>query len=131
MHSMSVIPPFHQPFVVAPAPVRAALRQPPLQDGGLSLDLPQQQYQPQKMVAVPFDPKLSNDGRFETLTEAMTFIGKHCMFHHHQFNRNLARTYLSRCRVLDLARGGFVTPAHLTKRDFDAAFHQASRVVSN
>lgn len=132
MHAMPVVSSFAQRDLFSVSTRRLGPSSaPPLQDVGLSISLPRQQYKVQKTVPVPFDIKMSNDGRFETLSGAMLFVAKHCMFHHHQFNRNLARMYLSRCRVLDLLRGGFVTPAHLTKRDFDEAFHQALKAVAD
>ena len=101
-----------------------------MEEVDLEVDLPEQQYKIRKTIPIPFDPRISNNGRFETLTEAMTFVARHCQFHHQQFNRNLARMYLNKCRVLDFSRGGFVTPTHVTKRDFDAAFHQACKSLS-
>ena len=128
---MSVIPSFRQPeFFAMRPPVVGAMRAWQPQELSLSVELPQQQYKTRKMVTVPFDSQMTN-GKFETLADAMIFIARHCQFHHQQFNRNLARLYLKQCRVLDLVKGGFVRPAHLTKREFDGAFHQAMKVVAN
>ena len=98
-------------------------------DISLEVELPRQQYKPVKLIPIPFDPKLSNSGKFESLNEAMRFIGKHCLFHHQQFKRSLVRHYLPFCRVLDLVKGGYVVPAHIAKRDFDSAFNAACRAL--
>jgi hypothetical protein len=83
-----------------------------------------------KTVPIPFDRRLTNDGKFATLADAMIFIGRHCMFHHKAFTRNLTRMYLPFCRVLDITRGGLVTEVHLSKRDFDVAFAATARLLS-
>ena len=128
---MSVIPAFRtNTFLAVPSPLVRQVQPAPAQDLHLRLELPEQEYKTRKTVAVPFDSRLTN-GLFETLTEAMIFIAKHCQFHHQQFNRNLARMYLKQCLVLNLVKGGFVRPTHVTKRDFDSAFHQAMKAVGN
>lgn len=96
---------------------------------GLHIDLPRQQYKTGKIVPIPFDPKASNNGRFDTLGEAMLFIARHCMFHHQNFKRNMARHYLRFCRILDFAKAGYFVPSHLAKRDFDVAFTEACRAL--
>jgi hypothetical protein len=99
----------------------------PLPD--LIVSLPLQQYRTVKIVAVPFDPRVSGGGKFGTLTEAMLFIGRHCLFHHKSFTRSLMRLYLPFCKILDLAQGCYVSPHQLPKRDVDAEFSAAARVL--
>lgn len=94
----------------------------------LSLELPRQQYRQVKMVGIPFDPRLCNDGKFDSLEHAMLFIGKHCRFHYQQFTRQLAKLYLPYCRVLNFAKGGFFVP-HLKKGEFEAAFNTAWKAL--
>jgi hypothetical protein len=96
----------------------------------LKIDLPRQQYKTVKLVPIPFDPRVSNGGKFNSLSEAMFFIARHCIFHHRSFTRNLAKMYLPFCRILNFIKGGYVQPAHLTKREFDSEFNSASKLFS-
>jgi len=95
-----------------------------------TIQVPLQQYQTVKVAPIPFDPRVSNGGKFQSLADAMMFLGKHCMFHHKAFTRNLARMYLPFCRILSLVRGGYVATAHMSKREFDAEFSAASRILA-
>jgi hypothetical protein len=100
-----------------------------LAEATLSIELPRHQYRPVKICPVPFDPRISSGGKFQNFMEAMDFIARHCQFHHRQFNRNLARLYLPFCRVLDLAKGGYFPAVHLSKREFDAMFNAAAKLI--
>jgi hypothetical protein len=91
--------------------------------------LPLQQYRTVKVVAVPFDPRVSGGGRFGTLTDAILFIGRHCLFHHKSFTRSLMRMYLPFCKILDHTQNCYVSPRSLPKRDVDAEFSAAARVL--
>jgi hypothetical protein len=95
----------------------------------LSVDLPCQHYKTMKIVRIPFDPRLSAHGKFNTLHEAMLFVGKHCLVHHKMFTRNLARMYIAFCRVLDFAKGGYVVFARLSKKEFDQEFTKVARTL--
>jgi hypothetical protein len=119
-----------RPFVL-PAPLvdRSALSKIP--EPVLSIDLPVQQYKTTKIVPIPFDPRVCDGGLFNSLREAMLFIGRHCLFHHKSFNKTLARMYLPHSRILNLVKGGYVPPTHVSKRDFDAAFSAASRLLQS
>jgi hypothetical protein len=112
-----------------PSPIFEARGPPKLPLPELTIDVPHQQYKTVKIAPIPFDPRVSNDGKFTTLADAITFIGRHCMVHHKAFTRNLARLYLPFCRVLDLVHGGLVTPVHLSKRDFDSVFGATARLL--
>jgi hypothetical protein len=89
-----------------------------------------QQYKPIRVVPIPFDPRTSTGAKFETLIDAMIFIAKHSQFHHQAFNKNLARLYLPFCRIMNLSKGWFTVPIHLAKKEFNAAFNEAARLMS-
>jgi hypothetical protein len=95
----------------------------------LSLDLPAQKYGVLKIVPVPFDQRLCNDGQFNTLRELMLFLARHCVYHHGAFNRNLLRLYLPCCRLLNLARSEYMPALYLAKKDLETEFHFASQSV--
>jgi hypothetical protein len=97
------------------------------EDISLCLELPIHEYRTRKIVPIPFDPRVSHNGKFNSLREAMSFIGKHCEFHHHTFNKKLARLYLPFCRVLSFVHGGYVSPGPLSKKDFENAFAEVNR----
>jgi hypothetical protein len=94
----------------------------------LALDLPVHEYRTVKMILIPFDPRLSNGGKFANMREAMLFIGKHCAFHHHAFNKNLARLYLRFCRILSFVDGGYVSRLPVSDKAFNALFAEANRL---
>jgi hypothetical protein len=121
------------PYQVFAMPPPMADRQYPakLPAAELKIDLPRQQYKTVKLVPIPFDPRVSNGGRFNSLFEAMLFIGRHCMFHHRSFTQDLAKMYLPFCQILNFTKGGYVPPTHLKKREFDLEFNSASRLVSS
>jgi hypothetical protein len=130
---MSLIAPparfsFATPFVI---PIPSTPRVPRLRDDvpTLSINLPHQQYGTVKTVTIPFDHRISNGGRFNTLGDAVTFISKHCLFHHGAFSKTLLRTYLPYCRLLNLARGEYVPLAHVSNRELDREFRLASQLT--
>jgi hypothetical protein len=97
----------------------------------LSLNLPRQQYKSMKTVFVPFDPRVSQGGKFATLREALIFVSKHCLVHHKSFNKNLARMYLPYCRILNFLKGGYAVPTTISKREFDTEFNAVARTVAS
>lgn len=104
----------------------------PLPEIGLRINLPTQEYKPfkpAKTVPIPFDPRMCNDGMFDSLTDAMVFIARHCAHHHQQFNRSNVRLYLPFCRVLNFIKGGYVVPTHVSKKEFDLAYNAATKTV--
>jgi hypothetical protein len=121
----------------APTPFPPQNAVPPLLTGRLShapglawtISLPIQNYRPLKVAPIPFDPRVSHGARFLTLRDAMNFIAKHSLFHHQQFNKALVRLYLPLCRVLDFVRGGYFSPAHISKKEFDATFTEVFRAL--
>jgi hypothetical protein len=104
---------------------------PNLPEAVLAIDLPRQQYKTVKTVMVPFDPRVSHGGKFNTLREALTFLSKHCTIHHKSFNKNLARIYLQHCRILNFMKGGYVVPTGIPKREFDSEFNAVARSLSS
>ena len=119
-------------FVMAP-PMFEPPRRQPLPEIGLKISLPTQQYKPfkqTKTIPIPFDPRMCNDGMFDSLTKAMVFIAKHCAYHHQQFNRSVVKLYLPFCRVLNFGKGGYVVPMHLSKREFDSAYNVAAKTAA-
>jgi hypothetical protein len=117
-------------FFSMPAPVHERHLPANMPPPDVVVSLPLQQYRTVKVVKVPFDPRVSNGGKFGTLPDAMMFIGRHSLFHHKAFTRTLMRMYLPFCKILDLAQGCYVSPRYLPKRDVDAEFSAAARVLS-
>lgn len=113
------------------APVQAYQPVPPVQEMRLSISLPMQEYKKGKIPLVPFDPRLCNNGRFDSIDQAMEFIAKHTVLHHGQFKKNLAKQYLYFCRILRFTQGGYVPIGKLTNKDFETAFQRAQRNVKS
>jgi hypothetical protein len=80
-----------------------------------------------KTLLIPFDPRLSNKGKFDSLFDALTFVQGHCMVHHGIFTKQLARKYLNFCRILDGPRNEYVVMNGLSKKDFDTTFNQVKQ----
>ena len=95
----------------------------------LTISLPTYSYNTSKMVSVPFDIKTSNNGHFACVEDAMRYMAKHCMKHHKQFNRQLAKQYSSFCFVMDFITGQYVPLADCSKREFNAAFNKVSKLL--
>lgn len=95
----------------------------------LTIKLPIQEYTTVKkeLLLIPFDPRLSNNGKFDSLLEAMYFISKHCQVNHPYFTKQLARKYLDMCRILDGPSGNYIVLNPVPKKEFDAAFHQVKQ----
>jgi hypothetical protein len=104
---------------------------PNLPEAVLTIDLPRHQYKTVKTVMVPFDPRVSHGGKFNTLREALVFLSKHCLVHHKSFNKNLARMYLQHCRILNFLKGGYVVPTSISKREFDSEFTAVARSLGS
>jgi hypothetical protein len=119
--TVQLLPRFPRPLE-GPAPV------PRLgEEVSLRLNLPCHQYRTRKIAPIPFDPRVSQDGKFNNLREAMTFIGQHCEFHHHTFNKNLVRIYLPFCRILSFVHGGYVPITAVPRKEFDLLFAELDR----
>jgi len=93
----------------------------------LSIDLPVQDYRPTRDILIPFDTRLCNDAKFNSVIDAMKFVGQHCAYHHHQFTKRLARSYLSLCSVYDPCFGQYVLMDRISKKDFDSPFHEVEK----
>jgi hypothetical protein len=100
---------------------------PKLPEAVLSIDLPQHEYKTSKTVCIPFDPRTNNGVTFNNLHDTLLFIGKHCIFHHHTFNKSLTKMYLTRCRIIGHSRARGLAPVHFSKRQFDTEFARVSR----
>lgn len=110
--------PYNQPVI---PPMPQAPPTPP-KIASLSIDLPSYTYVPTKQVIIPFDQKLSHNGMFNSMEEAMAFLSKHCVKYHGQFTRQLARVYSKLCYVLDLVNGNYCPMNDLSKKDFNQTF---------
>lgn len=105
----------------------------PIQQPALYLfdvSLCNQRYQTVKTIPIPFDMRMSNNGRFDCLDDAMTFVGRHCHHHHNQFTKQLAKMYLPFCRVMSFELGKYVIPRNLKKIEFESAFAVAQKRIS-
>lgn len=89
---------------------------------GLHFNCPTWDYAPCKVVMIPLDPKTSNNSRFNTLDEAMTYLKSHCMHHYGKFNKNFAQHYLPFCAVYNPYIDAYVYLSDVSKKEFDRAF---------
>ena len=94
------------------------------------VNLCNQRYQTAKTIPIPFDMRISNNGRFDCLDDAMTFVGRHCHHHHNAFTKQLAKMYLPFCRVMSFELGKYVIPRNLKKMEFESAFSVAQKRIS-
>jgi hypothetical protein len=97
----------------------------------LSIDLPHQHYSPTKTNPVPFDPQTSCGAKFASLTDAMSYIARHCRCHHGGFTRNLGRLYLPFCRIWNTEKEAYTIALNLSKKEFETAFHTAQKNVGS
>ena len=95
----------------------------------LSVTLPLQRYKTVKVAPIPFDKRLSHDGRFDCLDEAFVYIAKHCLNHHNNFTKHLARMYLPFCRVMSFEKGMYIVPRNVKKKDFESSFIHAVQKI--
>lgn len=96
---------------------------------GVSIGIPRQEYEVLKSVFVPFDPRMSNGGRFDSLVEALEFIAQHLRAHDGYFTKQVAKKYLEYCRILDGPTGRYVLSSQWGKKQFDSAFNQVRQSV--
>jgi hypothetical protein len=102
-----------------------------LAEPNLRVAFPVQKYKRMKVAPVPFDPRISNGARFANLREALMFVARHCEFHHHTFNRRLARMYLPFCRTLSLVCGAYVSCAGVSKKEFDDVLRDVAKLFES
>ena len=130
-------PPYQPPQrgFVLPAPVLPQYGAPPQASPPyekLQVHLPLQEYKQGKAhPLIPFDPRLSNCGKFDSLVEAVQFIAKHCQRNHGYITKQIARKYLDICRIYDGPTGKYVIMNHIGKKEFDAAFNQVKQMSEN
>lgn len=115
--------PIPAPLISRPPPV------PTLPFQGLTIELPMQKYQTTKTIMYPFDPLLSNNGKFDSLYEALLYIAEHCTQHHGVFTKQLARKYLNQARILNGPTNTYIVLANIGKKEFDTAFNLARKEV--
>jgi hypothetical protein len=96
----------------------------------IGINLPVQTYGRVKTVAVPFDGRMCNNGKFNTMGELMAFMAKHCVHHHGEFNRSLARLYLPYCKLLDLLQCEYHAVINLSRKEFETEYRLAFQSVS-
>lgn len=113
--------PIPAPLISRPPPVQNL----PFQD--LAIDLPMHKYQTTKVILYPFDARISNNGKFDSLYEAMLYIGKHCMQHHGVFTKQLAKRYLNQARILNGPTSTYIILNNIGKKEFDTAFKQVRK----
>ena len=96
----------------------------------LQLSLPLQEYKQGKAhPLIPFDARLSNGGKFDSLVDAVQFIAKHCLHNHGCLTKQIARKYLDICRIYDGPTGKYVIMNHIGKKEFDAAFNHVKQMA--
>ena len=124
--------PYMQPvqYGYVQQPVMQTFYKPPeVKIQSLSVDVPIYDYLTTKTVLVPFDKTTSNNGMFTCLDDAMKYIGKHSKRYHGQFNRQLAKSYASFCRILDFVRGDYFPLSDVSKREFNNSFQRISKAL--
>lgn len=116
-------------YAFMPQQPQQAYRPPEFKSLSMTISLPSYSYNTSKVASVPFDIKESNNGRFPSVEDAMRFIAKHCMKHHNQFTRQLAKQYSPHCFVMDFISGQYVPLTETSKREFSSAFNKVSKFV--
>lgn len=89
---------------------------------GLKLELPSFQYSKIKFAHVPLDRVRTNDLKFDSLLDAVSFIKGHCMFHFGKFNYNLAKNYICNCYVYDPFADIYISQEKIGHKALKAAF---------
>ena len=87
----------------------------------IKVDLPICDYLPEKHVLIPFDIKMSNNGRFESIEDAISFISYHCSIHHQSMSRQLAWQYCKYCQIYSLVDCGYIQLSSIDKKHFNNA----------
>ena len=87
--------------------------------------LPTYKYTKNKYIIIPFNLRQCNDNHFDTLTEAIMFVIKHCKLHFQPSDKNMVRRYLQFCRILDIRKCDYVIPRDLTNKEFESAYRNA------
>lgn len=111
-------------YVPYPArPIQPAIHEIPK----LKFDIPTTEYISEKFAIVPINKQATNNGRFETINEAMTYIADHCKKYHGSFTRSLAKTYSQFVQVLTLTEGGYMQLSEIEKKVFNHWFNKVSK----
>ena len=93
----------------------------------MNISLPSYEYLPEKIVLIPFDVIKSNNGKFETLDDAILYIATHCLQFHNAFSKQLMFSYSKFCQILSLIDGGYISLASLDKKLITNAFIKVNR----
>ena len=93
----------------------------------LKLNLPTFSYSIPKIMTIPFDKKLCNDGKFATYEEAFDFVARHVQRYHGQITKPLIRAYLPLIQIYDQCEGIFVPASTVCRRDFDYQFKKVTQ----
>ena len=88
----------------------------------LKINVPNFNYSIPKILTIPFDKKLCNDGKFATYEEAFDFVARHVQRYHGQITKPLIRAYLPLIQIYDQCEGIFVPASTVCRRDFDYHF---------
>ena len=123
----SYVPPHFYAYFQQPQP--QIYRPVELPNLSISLKLPTYSYNTTKTVCVPFDINTSNNGHFASIDDAMRYISKHCLKHHKQFTRQLAKQYSQFCFILDFTTSQYLPLTECSKREFNTAFNKVSKFI--
>ena len=93
----------------------------------LRVNIPSFSYSIPKIVTIPFDKKMCNDGKFATYEEAFDFVARHVQRYHKQITKPLIRAYLPLVQIYDQCEGIFIPASTVCRRDFDAQFKKVSQ----
>jgi hypothetical protein len=121
--------PIHAPFIVPVLMAREPAKSLTPSDAPLSIQLPSQGYGTIKTIPVPFDCRLSNNGKFNSMGDALGYLARHCQFHHGAFTKALVRLYLPYCRLLDLVQGEYQPVRQVPQRVLEAEFHRVQKLT--
>ena len=93
----------------------------------LSLNIKEQDYHVGKIQIIPFDERLCNRGRFESIFDAFMFLSAHCMRFHGFFTLRIARKYSYYCQVFSIVDLGYVQLSSIDRNLFNSSFSHFQR----
>lgn len=97
----------------------------------LKLEWKTNQYAPNKSVLIPINKKSCNNGRFDSLDDAMQYIINHCLKYYGSFKRTVAHKYIDLIEVLDPADGVYIGGNLIPNKEFNKSYTRVSKRLIN
>ena len=88
----------------------------------INININEYEYNKNKNILIPFNIKKSNNGKFDSLDEAMIFIAEHCKNFHNDFTRSLAKQYIQFCYIFNPLNGNYEKLEIQWKKNLEISF---------